>query len=134
MAKRKSAEEKDAERRFAIRAQLLQNTFATINRIIRFGTIILCIRYVYLSIEALAGRATFSHIMIALLGNVTISRWAAWIFGAGGVVYGVRQNKLRKDTVARLAPRARKLEEQLDKRRSSSKLTERGETNPEDKL
>lgn len=49
-----------------------------------------------------------------------------------GVVYGRRQKHLRQMTIARCEGRIRTLEQNQDPRRTSSKLTYFGESNPED--
>lgn len=56
----------------------------------------------------------------------------AIIFGVAGIVYGRRESKLRKDTVERLQDRNCRLEREIDPKRSSSQLTPRGDTRPED--
>jgi hypothetical protein len=45
----------------------------------------------------------------------------------------LKQRKLRRDVVERLSSRVPFLEKQLDPGRTSSKLTDRGDTNPEDR-
>jgi hypothetical protein len=86
----------------------------------------------YLSIRALAGQHTVADIGIRVLGNLQVSEAVAWIFGGSGIVYGWRQRKLRRDKVERLQGRVRALETERDPNRSSSGLTPRGETHPED--
>ena len=49
-----------------------------------------------------------------------------------GLVYGRRQSRLRQDDVQRLGECKRLYEERFDARRTSSKITRRGETRPED--
>ena len=49
-----------------------------------------------------------------------------------GVAYGRYQGKLRRDDVQRLSEYKQKYESLKDPRRSSSRLTVRGETRPED--
>jgi hypothetical protein len=80
------------------------------------------------SIKHLAGQETSATINVDFMGNVL-----AGLFGGGGVVYGKQQNELRKNTVERLQKRIKELERKIDNTRSTSGLTERGETNPEDR-
>ena len=82
----------------------------------------------YLSIASLAGKHTIADIVISFLGNITVSKGVAYIFGAGGTAYGVYQRKLRRDFIERHSARDRELELQHDPSRSSSHLTPRGET------
>ena len=55
------------------------------------------------------------------------------IFGLMGIAYGRGQSNLRRDVIERFHPYQEKLEKGLDERRSSSGLTSRGDTRPEDK-
>jgi len=75
-----------------------------------------------------------ADIGIKVLGNFSISTAVAWLLGAGGAGYGMAQNKLRKDTVERLQKRNQDLERSFDQRRSSSRLTTRGDTRPGDEV
>lgn len=80
----------------------------------------------------LAGKETQASIVVQLLSSTTVSVGLGWTVGAGGIAYGVAQNKLRKSTVSRLHTRLKDLELQFDGKRSSSNLTKDGQTNPED--
>lgn len=84
------------------------------------------------AVEALAGKQTEANILVSMLGTVEVSVALSWVVGAGGVIYGRAQKKLRQRTVARLHGRIASLEKQIDPGRSSSKLTPTGDTNPED--
>ena len=57
---------------------------------------------------------------------------AGVVFGFGGITYGRLQSKAKKDAIELYHPRVKKLEEALDPKRSSSELTKRGNTRPED--
>lgn len=104
------------------------------------------------AIHALAGKATDADINvnanIKAEGSLSINNGKQvkqsndWIelapgvlgllFGVFGIIYGRAHNHLRKDTVERLQDRIRQFEEMEDPSRSTSKLTKRGETRPED--
>lgn len=102
--------------------------------LIRWGSIVLLAWFAYLSVKALAGQTTLADIGIDFLGKVEISVALAWAVGAGGTAYGWSQRKLRKDTVERLQERIEELEVTIDDQRSSSRLTKRGDTRPEDRV
>ena len=55
-----------------------------------------------------------------------------FLFGSVGIAYGRGQSTLRRDAIERLHPYNRELENVIDGRRSSSGLTPRGQTRPED--
>lgn len=81
-----------------------------------------------------AGTITIADLNASLKFE-TLSSWTCpllIVFGVGGIFYGRRQAKLRKDTVERLHPYQEKYEKSIDPNRSSSRLTPRGETRPED--
>jgi hypothetical protein len=61
-----------------------------------------------------------------------VAETAAWIFGLCGTLYGLRQQKLRRDTIQTQSGRIIELETRHDPERSSSKLSERGTTHAED--
>lgn len=83
-------------------------------------------------VDSLSGLSTAADIQLSFL--VDISVYIAWLAGAGGVGYGLHQRKLRRDTVERLQARITELESEVDPGRTSSGLTGRGDTNPEDKI
>ncbi len=91
-------------------------------------------RYGYLAIDSLAGQSTLADIAVNFMTNIKVSVVVSWTVAGGGVFYGLRQRKLRRDTVERVQKRNQKLEAIIDKRRTSSQLTPRGDTRPEDKL
>lgn len=129
----KSRAELLAENRALRTARRNEGVVSVANNIIRWGGVVLITRYIYMGIAALAGASTFADISVNFLGNLEISAVLAWSGAAGGIIYGMKQRKLKQDTIERTQARIRKLESIIDPKRSSSKLTERGETNPEDK-
>jgi hypothetical protein len=107
-----------------------------LNQLFRWGGIVAC---VYFGgkywITPLAGKTTLADIVIGLSTPEKVSYWANVVFliiGLLGVAYGGRQRKLRRNTVSRLQTRNQELEKMLDQGRTSSELTPRGETRPED--
>lgn len=104
------------------------------NNLIRWGALVLITRYAYLSIEAMAGKETFAGFFVNFLGNFDVSMALSWVVGGTGFLYGARQRSLRRDAIERLQGRITHLEKQIDPRRSSSNLTPRGDSRPEDVL
>lgn len=99
---------------------------------VRSGGYVACAWFGYLSIKALAGHTTLADIsvMVGAIVEGRTSEVLAWLFGTAGVSYGYYQRKLRRDVTERLASRTSSLEGRIDRRRSSSRLTTRGETPP----
>lgn len=87
----------------------------------------------YLCILALAGKTTLAEIIIRFFANIGVSESLAYVLGGGGLIYGIRERRLRQRTVKRLQPRIQQLEEIIDPKRSSSGLTPLGETDPRDR-
>ena len=101
---------------------------------IRYGSLSLIAYFAYRSIAALAGQTTIANIAMQFLGNVTVSQWAAWCLAATfATSTGILVMQKRR-AIKHLSPRSKKLEMFLDKTRSSSHLTETGETNPSDTM
>jgi hypothetical protein len=100
--------------------------------VITHGMKYACIAFIawcaYRTIASLSGETTIAHIVINLLGSVSVSQGVAWIFGVGGTGYGVYQRKLRRDYIEKHEARVKGLEAQIDPDRSSSGLTRRGQT------
>jgi hypothetical protein len=88
--------------------------------------------FTYLSVEALAGRTTLANIAVNFIGNLTVSKSLAYLFGAGGAGYGLYERKKRQRAVGHMHGHNKSLESIIDSRRSSSGLTRTGETNPLD--
>jgi hypothetical protein len=132
MAKQKTVAELRAENRVLRHYRASDGVVSVFNNLIRWGGLLGIAYYCYLSVLALAGQHTAADIGIKLLADVRISEAVAWLFGGSGVAYGWRQRKLRRDTVERIQNRVERFEKQIDPGRSSSELTSRGETRPED--
>jgi hypothetical protein len=80
----------------------------------------------------LAGKETNANVVWNFLNDFRVSVFFGWGAGMAGVLYGLKERHLRKKTVERLAKRVAELESRHDRNRSSSQLTPRGDTNPED--
>jgi len=132
MAKEKSKAELLAENRYLRRTNTAQAIASIVNNAIRWTGVVFISWCGYQSINAMAGKQTAASILISLFGNLTVSQSLAYILGAGGVIYGLSERKLRQGTVKRLQKRNQDLEGRLDPGRTSSKLTETGETHPRD--
>ena len=132
MAKKTNAELL-AENRLLRRSNAAIGVISILNTLIKFGTVVLVARYIYLSIGELAGKETIANVLIKFVSNLTVSQSLAYIFGGGALLYGAGERAIRKRTIKRLQGRITQLETSKDPRRTSSNLTERGETNPRDR-
>ena len=67
------------------------------------------------------------------LADIKMPQWLAYVFGVGGIGWAYAERKLRQRTVAHMASSKEEAEKRLDPRRTSSNLTARGTSRPEDK-
>ena len=132
--KEKSRAELAAELHFVRRSRNWEVVASVVNNVVRYGTVAWSAYMAYLSVDALSGRRTLAWIGVHFLAQVKVTVVLAWVVGVAGVLYGARQRKLRRDVIARLSGRIQELERSIDSRRTSSKLTVRGETRPEDSI
>jgi len=131
---KKTAAELLGENRILRRVRATEGVATVLITAIKWGAILGVFRYISVMVVALAGQTTAADIGIKILGNFSISTALAWALGIGCAGYGRAQNKLRKDTVERLQKRIQELERGVDPRRSTSRLTSRGDTRPEDDI
>lgn len=133
MGKRKNRAQLEAELRQLKSTKLASGTVQVITHLIRWGALMFFFWCFKETVVCLAGKNTFSDISIGLTTDFKMDKWVAYIFGTGGVGYGYLQRRLRKSTVENMHGRTKELEEKIDPKRSSSNLTSRGDTRPEDK-
>jgi hypothetical protein len=88
---------------------------------------------VFRSVDALVGKVTLAELGANLVGNVRINEAVAWILASLFGLYGLNERRLRRKHIERLAPQISELESRLDPNRTSSRLTPRGTTRPEDR-
>lgn len=130
MARKRNRE----EHRILEKATLAEGAIQVLSSLIRWGSIVAITRYAYLAIDSLSGKNTLADIGVNFLTDIKVSVAIAWSAGVGGMVYGARQRKLRKDTVARLQERVRDLESEINPNRSSSNFTRSENIKEEDKV
>jgi len=140
--KKKTAAELRAEIAFIKQHAIGDNITKIIIMLIQYGVLASIAYWVYKSIDTLAGKNTAANIDIKASGAFNLaeelSQSCTWIWILAilivfaAVKYGVRQNKLRKDDIERLSRNNIELEKLIDDKRTSSTLTPRGDTNPED--
>ena len=130
---KKSRGQLEAELNFLRNQRAITSWASVLNNLIRWFGLVAIAAFAYMSIDALSGKATSSNINVPFLANLRLRNLLPWVLALGAVVYGWRQRDLRKTTVERLQARIRDLERRYDPNRSTSGLTPRGDTNPEDK-
>ena len=86
------------------------------------------------AIEALAGRTTLTSLILSLGTDVKVVAGVSWAASLALGIWVFLERRLRKGITERLTVRIKDLELQIDRKRSSSELTARGDTRPEDQL
>lgn len=125
---------KQLELEYKFKTKRLDVIGSTIHALIRWGSLAIIAFIVFGGLGQFAGQYTSANVIISLFGELNISEALAYIFGAGGVGYGMQQRQLRRKNIERLAERPRQLEKVIDAQRSSSGLRADGTTRPEDTL
>ena len=101
---------------------------------IKWLGIVLISYFVFRTVDALAGQTTVANFDIDMFRNLSPGQIVAAIWAGAATVFGLAERNLRRRTIERLQARITDLEGQIDAKRTSSQLTTRGETRPEDKL
>lgn len=134
MARRKSRSSDAARRQDALRTgALIVHGFAFLRYFLTCSTAIGIAWIVYMCVLALAGKETDANVALSVLGNVSIANGLLASAGASGAAYGLYERHVRKTTVERMSGRIHELEKEIDPKRSTSRLTPRGDTHPEDR-
>jgi hypothetical protein len=131
---RKSVADLKAENKYLRRSNGAQGLAATAQTLIRWIGLAFIAFMVKETAVEIAGTETIADVGVKFLADIRVSESVAWItaFLFGG--YGAIQRKLRKDVIQQMSGRMTNLETTIDPKRSSSRLTERGDTNPGDRI
>jgi hypothetical protein len=122
-----------AELRYRLQCRIVDMIGSIFHVVVPWAGAALVALFFYKAVASLAGQYTFAQVGLSFLGDFKISDAVAYLFGGGGVAYGLNRKKLQGDNLERTAKRIAELEKQIDPKRSSSRLTPRGLTRPEDK-
>jgi hypothetical protein len=134
MASPLSVKPKRTESEFGLSFKKYDEIGATLRTLIKWGSLVLIVRYGYLSVASMAGRHTLADIAVRFLGNLKVSESIAYILGSGGLIYGAAQRQLRRRNIQRLVKGKNDLEKLMNPGRTSSDLKDDGTTRPGDKL
>lgn len=125
------ARQTEIQLKYRLRSQLLDSVTAVTLAIIK-GFVALGAAYIlYLTAAQFAGRYTFAQLALGLNSNIKFGDILSVVFGGGGIAYGKFQEKKKRDAIERIAPQLAKYQQEIDPKRSSSRLTGRGHTPPE---
>ena len=134
MAKpKKTRAQLEAENEYLKRGHLAESLAAFGSTAFKWGSLSFIFWCLQGMVVAIAGKQTFASVAFAFLTDIKIDRWSAYALASFGLAYGQQQRALRKRNISRFHRRIEEFETQADKGRSSSELTERGDTRPEEK-
>ncbi|MFZ2004181.1 MAG: hypothetical protein WAV02_03800 [Stellaceae bacterium] len=106
--------------------------YSTIRAALRYSTLAFGFWCLYLAIDSIAGKTTAFTMALSILWDVRL----VFAFSVAGLstIWAIAERKLRQRKVAYMQGRIKDLETKIDPQRSSSGLTEKGRTNPRDRL
>jgi hypothetical protein len=134
MASPLSVKPKRTESEYGLSFKKYDEIGVTLRTLIKWGSLVLIVRYGYLSLASMAGKETLADVAIRFLGNLKVSESIAYLLGTGGVIYGAAQRQLRRRNIRRLVQAKNDLEKWIDPGRTSSGLKDDGTTRPGDEL
>lgn len=124
------------------RSSTVDNSFSVtvveqIGLAVRWLAVCGVVAYVSYNLEkilvALAGKETKADVLVSFLADVEFNVYVAWGLAAGCILYGAAQARLRRKEIEASHDHIVELERQIERRRTSSRLTNHGDTNPSDK-
>lgn len=117
----------------AARVYLIDKIISLVARLAKYAAICVMGYFTTEVVSELAGRSTVTEISIEFLKRPP-SVVVSYILSGGFLVLYLIQRRLRKTAILHFGKVRSKLEAKLDPDRTSSNLTEAGETSPEDEL
>ena len=102
------------------------------NRLIRWGGVIVCLYFLSLMVDSLAGKTTATDIALKAITDLKLDRGILYLLTGGTTLWAIRERRLRKGNTKHRAAYTKELEKHIDPNRTSSNLTETGDTHPED--
>lgn len=106
--------------------------YSTIRAAFRYGALAFGFWCLYLAVDSIAGKTTAFTMALSVLWDVRL----VFAFSVAGlaIIWAIAERKLRQRKVAYMQGRIKDLETKIDPQRSSSGLTEKGRTNPRDRI
>ena len=117
----------------ASRLLAIEKGFTLATHVITWAGIVSVVYLISSAVSDLAGRTTLADIALQVLLAGNVREVGSYAIAGGGITYGLWERRLRKSEIRHLGEQKKLLESVLDPNRSSSQLTETGETRPEDR-
>src|SRR5687767_7799039 len=90
------------ELEFQLRARKVDRAAAVTETLIRFGSLVAIFALVASAMKAYAGETTFAQVGFAFVGDLKINEWLAYVLAGGGITYGLKQRKARRDQIEQM--------------------------------
>jgi len=125
-------DERELELKYRLRIKRIEMFGAVLNSVAKWGALLGCVYFASDTLKGIVGTTTYADVGIRFLGSLRISQSIGIAITSFSIFVALRERKLRHDKTEYLQGRIKKLEEVLDMNRSSSRITPRGTTRPED--
>ena len=117
----------------SLRLLWVDRAFGLATQLVKWAGILGVVYLISTMVSALAGKTTLADIAIQFLTASHAREWTSYGITGAAIVWAILERRLRKSTGRQLSRRLKVIENRLDPDRSSSELTETGETRPEDR-
>ncbi len=128
----KKPNQQELQLKYRLRNKRIDAAGTIVSTFIKWASLAFVAYCVRDAVVALSGKLTLAQIGVNVLGNVKVSESLELVVSVTAVIYGLGERKLRHTKTEYLAGRLKKYETELDRGRSSSHLTPKGTTRPED--
>ena len=116
-----------------LRFLTVEKWFSLATHVIKWAGIVSVVYFISSAVSDLAGKTTLANIVVQVLQAGSVREVVSYAIAGGGITYGLLERRLRKSEIRHLGQQKKELESALDPNRSTSQLTESGETRPEDR-
>jgi hypothetical protein len=123
---------KEAE--FVLRYKKLEIVADAVHLIFPWGSLVAIFWLLHLMVDQLAGRVTMAQLGMSFMGSIRVPDAVLLVFGGSAGGWAFRERNLRRKKIAEMSDHIQHLESLVDSNRTTSGLTRRGTTRPEDKI
>jgi hypothetical protein len=116
-----------------IRRLKIDRTAEIVRYLIKYGSYALSTYFLSVSARSFAGETTLANFAVNLVGTMNVNEWGGWLIAGLCGAGWIRQRRVHHNYIQQYAPATKAKEMALHPGRSSSGLSERGDTHPGDK-
>jgi hypothetical protein len=117
----------------SIKYKKLDIVNSAIQTFLKYGSLVAISAIFASALKILSGKQTLLNVTMLLVAHLKLSEKISYALGLAGILYGYRQRRLRRIVIENMSEHQRRLELSLDPRRTSSKITSKGTTRPDDR-